>query len=80
MIARDWSSAMAEFLDKEFVSTIVLPEGVSAEVLINRDPDIARELDRARKRREAQGTIDERREDMRRSFYKTQRGLKEPEE
>ena len=80
MIARDWSSAMAEFLAKDFVSTIVLPEGVSAEMLINRDPDIAREIDRARKRREAQGTIDDRREDMRRSFFSTQRGLKEPEE
>jgi membrane protease subunit HflK len=80
MIARDWSSAMAEFLDKEFVSTIVLPRGVSAEMLINADPDIAREIDRAKKRREAQGTMDDRRKDMRRSFFKTQRGLKEPEE
>ncbi|MBL4809832.1 MAG: hypothetical protein JKY43_07235 [Phycisphaerales bacterium] len=80
MIARDWSSAMSEFLDKDFVSTIVLPRGVSAEILINNDPDIAREIDRMRKRREAEGTIDQRREDMRRSFFKTQRGLKEPEE
>ena len=80
MIARDWSSAMAEFLEKDFVSTMVLPEGVSAEVLINRDPDIDRELDRARKRREAQESIDQRREEMRKSFFRTQRGLQEPEE
>ncbi len=80
MIARDWSSAMAEFLDKDFVSTIVLPKGVSLEMLVNNDPDIAREIDREKKRREAQGTLDQRREDMRRSFFKTQRGLKEPEE
>jgi len=80
MIARDWSSAMSEFLDRDFVSTIVLPKGVSAEVLINNDPDIAREIDRAKKRREAQDSIDARREDMRRSFFKTQRGLQEPEE
>lgn len=80
MIARDWSSAMAEFLDKDFVSTIVLPEGVSLEMLINNDPDIAREIDREKKRREAQGTLDQRREDMRRSYFRTQRGLQEPEE
>ncbi len=80
MIARDWSSAMAEFLDKEFVSTIMLPVGVSAEMLINNDPDIAREIDRERKRREAQESIDLRREEMNRSWQATQRGLKEPEE
>lgn len=80
MVARDWSSAMGEFLEKDFVSTMVLPEGVSAELLINRDPDILREIDREKKRREAQETVDRRREEMRRSFFQTQRGLKEPEE
>lgn len=80
MIARDWNSAMGEFLEKDFVSTMVLPRGVSAELVLNRDPDIARELDRAKKRREAQETVDQRREDMRRSFFQTQRGIKEPEE
>lgn len=80
MIARDWSSAMAEFLEKDFVSTIVLPRGVSAEVLINNDPDIARDMDRAQKRREAQESVEQRFEDQRRSFFQTQRGLQEPEE
>jgi modulator of FtsH protease HflK len=80
MIARDWNSAMGEFLEKDFVSTMVLPEGVSAELVINRDPDIAREIDRMKKRREAQETVDQRREDMRRSYFQTQRGIKEPEE
>ncbi len=80
MIARDWNSAMGEFLEKDFVTTMVLPRGVSAELVLNRDPDIARELDRAKKRREAQETVDQRREDMRRSFFQTQRGIKEPEE
>ena len=80
MIARDWSSAMGEFLDKDFVSTIVLPRGVSAEMLINNDPDIAREQDRAKKRREAQEALDQRFEDQRRTSFQTQRGLQEPEE
>lgn len=80
MVARDWSSAMSEFLKRDFVSTIVLPRGVSAEMLINNDPDIARELDRQRKRREAEQSLELRQEDMRREFFKTQRGLQEPEE
>ncbi len=80
MIARDWSSAMGEFLDKDSVSTILLPEGVDAEVFINNDPDIARELDRIRKRREAEEAEDLRREEMRRSWYRSQRGIQEPED
>ncbi|MBO6513108.1 MAG: hypothetical protein JJ974_04000 [Phycisphaerales bacterium] len=80
MVARDWSSAMGEFLDQDFVSTFVLPKGVSLEMLINNDPDIARELDRMRKRREAEESLELRREDMRRSWFQTDRGLKEPEE
>lgn len=80
MVARDWSLAMGEFLDKPSVSTILLPEGVDAEIFINNDPDIARELDRARKRREAEQAEDLRREEMRRSWYRSQRGIQEPEE
>jgi regulator of protease activity HflC (stomatin/prohibitin superfamily) len=80
MIARDWSSAMTEFMARDFVSTIMLPEGVSAEMFINNDPDIARELDRQRKRREAQEARDERFEQMRDAAYRTRRGIQEPED
>ncbi|MGJ8637648.1 MAG: SPFH domain-containing protein [Phycisphaerales bacterium] len=80
MVARDRANAMSEFLARDFVSSFILPEGVSLEVLINNDPDIARELDRMRKRREAEESLELRREDMRREWYRTQRGLKEPEE
>lgn len=80
MIARDRANAMSEFMERDFVSSFILPEGVSLEVLINNDPDIARELDRMRKRREAEESLELRREDMRREWYRTQRGLKEPEE
>jgi len=80
MIARDWSSAMTEFLNKDFVTTMYLPEGVSAELLINPDPDIERERDRLRKRREAAENTKRRREEMRQDFFKTQRGIQAEDE
>ncbi len=80
MVARDWSGAMGEFLAKDSVSTILLPEGVDAELFINNDPDIARELDRQRKRREAEEAEELRREEMRRSWYRSQRGIQDPDE
>ena len=75
MIARDWSMAMGEFLNQDFVSTIYLPEGVNAELVINADPDIQREMDRLRKRREATQARDLRYQDFRKDVYKSQRGI-----
>lgn len=75
MVARDWSTAMAEFLNKEFVTTMYLPEGVDAEVLLNPDPDIERERDRIRKRNEALEALKQRREDFKDDLYRSRRGL-----
>ncbi len=75
MIARDWSQAMGRFLDKDFVTTMYLPEGVDVELLINNDPDIERERDRLRRRAEAAAGQVQRREDFRRDLYKSQRGI-----
>lgn len=75
MVARDWSSAMAEFLNKDFVTTMYLPEGRSAELLINPDPEIERERDRARRRAEAAENMQRRRQEARQDFYRTQRGI-----
>lgn len=80
MIARDWSDAMTQFLSRDFVSTIMLPEGVSAEMFINNDPDIARELDRQRKRRVAEEAQEQRLEQMRDAAYRSRRGIQEPED
>ncbi|MBL4697263.1 MAG: hypothetical protein JKX70_00370 [Phycisphaerales bacterium] len=80
MIARDWSSAMAMFLNKDFVTTMYLPEGASAELMINPDPDIERERDRIRRRAEAVAGQVRRRDDYLRDVYKTQRGIQEKEE
>jgi regulator of protease activity HflC (stomatin/prohibitin superfamily) len=80
MVARDWSEAMALFLNKGFVSTIVLPTGVNAEMLINNDPDIVKELERAERARVAQKAKDERLDQFLRDVHRTQRGIKDPEQ
>ncbi len=77
MVARDWSSAMAEFLNKDFVTTMYLPEGRSAELLINPDPDIERERDRAINRAQAAENMRLRREEAVQDFFRTQRGITE---
>jgi len=80
MIARDWSAAMSEFLNKGFVSSMMLPEGVDAELMINNDPDILKELERAKKKRQADDAFEERMDQFRRDLYKSQRGIQEKEE
>lgn len=81
MIARDWSAAMTAFLAKPFVQTMILPEGgTTAELLINEDPAIVRELDRERKRQEAQRAADERFESFQRDLFRSQRGIQETDE
>lgn len=81
MIARDWSSAMGEFLNKRFVQVMQLPVGVTtAELLINEDPSIVRELDLARKQAEVERANQERMERFHRDLYRTQRGIQRAEE
>lgn len=81
MIARDWSAAMTEFMSKDFVQAMWIPEGVSIyEMLINEDPAIARELDRARKRAEAEAAADDREKRFIDDLFRSKRGIEEPEE
>lgn len=80
MIARDWSSAMAQFLNQDFVTTMYMPEGIQAELLINPDPDVEAEQLRAKRRKEALEGMLQRREDFRRDLYKSSRGIQAEDE
>lgn len=80
MVARDWSSAMAEFLNKDFVSTMYLPEGREAELLINPDQDWEEERVRQQRRDDAKKQQDQRRLEARQDSYKTQRGIQAQDE
>jgi len=75
MIARDWSSAMAAFLNKEFVSTMYLPEGREAEIIINPDQDWEEERVRLERREQARRQQEQRRIEAQQDFYRTQRGI-----
>ena len=75
MIARDWASAMAAFLNKDFVSTMYLPEGREAELIINPDQDWEEQRVMEQRRAEAVEKQQRRREEAQRDFYRTQRGI-----
>ncbi len=73
--ARDWGAAMGEFLNKDFVSIMYLPEGRSAELLINPDQDWEEERLREERRKAAADQQRRRREEAVQDYYKTQRGI-----
>ncbi len=77
MLTQQWSLAMADFLDKGFVQTFMLPEGSGdmIELRLNPDPDIIKELDIARKRLEAEATARERERLRQIDRYNTDRGV-----
>tara|TARA_R110002072_G_scaffold150953_1_gene299675 strand:- start:15301 stop:16779 length:1479 start_codon:yes stop_codon:yes gene_type:complete len=80
MIARDWSLAMGDFLGKDFVETMYLPEGVDLELMVNRDPEISRELDKRRREKEAIESYELRNKSFREANYKSQRGIQQEDE
>ena len=54
-IQRTWREAFQTFVDRETVQVLASPPGTDAlELIINQDPDIRKELDRARKEQEAE--------------------------
>lgn len=79
MIARDWSLAMGEFLNKDFVTTMYLPKGTQAELIISTDPDVEAEQLRAKRRKEALDAMLQRREDLVRNVFRSSRGIQAEE-
>lgn len=75
MIRRDWASAWSAFQSRDFVQTMMLPVGLSAELRLNEDPDIIKELDRAKKQRESQVSLEERRKTQREGRFQVERGI-----
>ncbi|MEQ8771196.1 MAG: SPFH domain-containing protein [Phycisphaerales bacterium] len=77
MLTQQWTLAMADFLDQEFVQTFMVPEGSNdmIELRLNPDPDIIKQLDIARKRLEAERTNEERERLRRQDRFNTDRGV-----
>lgn len=75
MLAREWSSAYQAFLGKDFVQTFRLPSSSSAEIRLNEDPDILRELETAQRRRANEAAAEERERQRQLERFRSQRGI-----
>ena len=75
MLAREWSAAYQSFLAQDFVQTFRLPSSSSAEIRINEDPSILRELETAQRRRANEEAADERERMRALERFRSQRGI-----
>lgn len=60
LVTREWTEALTSFFARQSVETNFLPAGMLPELLINRDPDVARERDRIRNEQQLLRTLDQR--------------------
>ena len=63
LVSREWADAVGEFLRKDTVQTVFLPVGTDVlELLLNRDPQILRDQEKASNRQELIDANEERKE------------------
>lgn len=75
MVRRDWGNAWTAFQSRDFVQTMWLPVGAMAEIRLNEDPDIIKELDKAQKSRESRQALQERQQNRRDNRFKVDRSI-----
>lgn len=80
LLTTEWADAYVAVASQSFSQGHVLPEGLSAEILINADPEIARQADIDAKRRAAEQAQTQRLNDLRTDRYNTQRGVQRGED
>jgi len=81
MVTNDWSSAYENFLNQPSVEVMLFPKGTDLiNVLINRDPNIERMQDQARRQREAELQRQRRIDELNAVRFNTQTGVKTTEE
>jgi regulator of protease activity HflC (stomatin/prohibitin superfamily) len=77
MVNREWQEAITAMYARENVQLMASPPGTrTLELLLNADPDILRELDILRKRKEAQDSAAERERKQQESQHDVDRSLK----
>ncbi len=57
LVVREWADAYMEFLANPTTSVMMLPPGANLEVLLNQDPQFARDLEAARNRAEITSAV-----------------------
>lgn len=81
MVKREWSDAYAAFLSQPSVEVMLFPAGTDLiNMMINRDPNIERMQDQARRQREADLARVKRLEELNSVRFQTQTGIKTVEE
>jgi membrane protease subunit HflK len=66
LVTREWTEALSQFFARQEVEVNFLPPLAIAELLINRDPDIARARDTARNLQQLTGTLEGREQEFNR--------------
>lgn len=78
MLQSELAEARGVFLGRDSVQQFLLPAGISTiSLILNNDPDIAREIQRAQKERERIRAEDQRMRMLQDNTYKTETGLQE---
>lgn len=76
MVQREWLDGLAQFRNRDSVQIMYLPSGThTLELVINPDPDVVKELDRAQKTRDAKAAAEQRERERKAARFKTDTGL-----
>ncbi|MGD9692245.1 MAG: SPFH domain-containing protein [Phycisphaerales bacterium] len=57
LVSREWADAYIDFLSNPLTSVMLLPPGADLELLLNQDPQFARDLESARNKAEITATV-----------------------
>ncbi|MEC9373398.1 MAG: hypothetical protein VYC34_06110, partial [Planctomycetota bacterium] len=76
-VASEWRPAYEAFRDSGAVEVLLVPSGSNMDVWLNRDPDIADEMERARNRAEAEAAVEQRNEEQERAWRERDRQKRE---
>lgn len=73
MMQVDWVSAYRELTSRQFVQTMLLPEGVPPQLLINADPDIMEEIYSWNKQKQMERRLEQRTREIQQRRFETSR-------
>jgi len=80
MLNREWAESLGAFLARDSVELFWLPPGLSTlQLRTNSDPDIAKDLEKARREQENRNALKKREEQLFDNRFRTETGLTKPE-
>jgi hypothetical protein len=80
MVHNEWSAGLRAFMSRDTTQMLINPPGTGQlELVLNSDPDVVKELDRARRRSENKAAEERRREEQKKEQFRTSKGLQAKE-